>query len=873
MKKKLLLIFLCLGVFSSFASHITGGEMIYEYLGPGSTPNTKKYRITLRLFRDNDCTACAGMPADVYIGVFNNDNGSEYPTSSPFDVPIASETLVPVDPFPPCIVNPPDLSYDVGSYPFIVDLPDNTNGYTATYQTCCRVNPLENVYNFAGVGGTGVTYNCTIPGNFQLPVGVNSSPQFSMAVSLLCSGKPFTLDFSSTDSDGDSLVYSFAPAYNGGFAQDASNINPNPPPYGSVTYINGYAFVAPMGSSVTINSRTGIISGIAPTPGKYVVCVMVKEYRNGVYFASSRKDFIENVGSCDFAGAQLNPKPASCDGFTVTFANDNTSSLNHTFYWVFDTLRSVTDTSTLENPTWTYADTGTFVYKLVVNRGQPCSDSAYQTIKVYPGVFGFTYTSSCTNKPVQFTDQTHSPYWVPNLWSWNFGDPTTAADTSHLQNPQWTYTQPGTYNAYLTVATTKGCQETIGPIQVNVDDKPALTTIPKLDTLICNIDFLVLNAQSPQPGSYFWTPNYNINNQNLQSPTVSPQVDTTYHVHFLGANGCENTDSVRVHVVTHVTLAPLRDTTICQGDAITLTPVSNALHYFWSPSTYLNDPTAQNPIAIPLANIQYHLVATIGLCDASTDEKIKVVPYPLANAGLDSTICIGTSAQLHASGGSIYLWSPVFFLSNPHIADPIATPDRTIQYIVTVSDTLGCPKPVNDTVIVHVDNVIAIAIPADTSVVIGQPLQLLATGGVFYLWTPATGLNSNTIPNPIAYVTSDMIYYVKVSSAAGCFDTASVHVHFYNVEPDLFVPNAFSPNGDGLNDVFRPVAIGMKKLNYFMVYNRWGQLVFSTTELNKGWDGSFKGKPQDAAGYVWMVQGVTYTGKLITKKGTMVLVR
>ena len=266
-------------VFSCTASHIVGGEMSYEYVGPGLSPNTRNYIITLKLFRDQNCTSCALMPDDVWIGIYDNGNNAEYP--GPFqyyDVIKDNETGVPVNPFPPCISNPPILDYHVATYTLTVTLPNNTDGYTAAYQTCCRVHPLENVFNNSGSGGgTGSTYNCSIP-----PVD-DSSPQFSTSVDAICRQKHFTLQYSASDADGDSLVYSFEPAYNSGAITDSRNVNPAPPPYNSVNYINGFNFEYPLGGKATLDPQTGIISGIAPDVGRYVVCVAVSSYRNGVF--------------------------------------------------------------------------------------------------------------------------------------------------------------------------------------------------------------------------------------------------------------------------------------------------------------------------------------------------------------------------------------------------------------------------------------------------------------------------------------------------------------------------------------------------------------------------------------------------------------
>ncbi|MEP6595191.1 MAG: PKD domain-containing protein [Ginsengibacter sp.] len=847
----------------SFASHITGGEIIYEYLGPGNQANTRKYRITLKLFRDEHTTGAA-MPQEVLIGIFNNDNNSQYPAFNlPYPARKNPEEPVSVNPYPPCVNNAPDLDYHVGYFPLVVDLPNNNKGYTATYQTCCRVNPLINVFNTNGVNGTGSTYSCSIPSV------IDNSPQFVTSIDLICMKREFTLNFSAFDNDGDSLAYAFAQAYDGGAATNANNINPQPPNYRSISYINGFRSEEPLGSEVTINPKTGAISGIAPGPGKYVVCVAVRSYKNGKYIAEHRKDFIVNVGDCDFAGAELAPKPVTCDGFEVNFFNSNTSLLNKTFYWDFgDPESGVLNTSTLANPTHQFSDTGVYMYKLVVNPGLPCSDSTTQIVKVYPGFYpGFTSTGQCKNTPIQFRDTTSTKYGVVNTWSWNFADPQNLGDSSHLKNPSHIFAISQEYAVQLIVTSSKGCIDT-AIVPVIIKDRPDFAVTN--DTLICSIDTLQLTAIGT--GNFFWTPDYSINNQSIPSPLVSPDIPTKYYVTFSDPYGCKGGDSVFVDVKSSVTLNAGADTSTCLTDPIILNPVGDALHYKWSPSATLNTDTLKNPTAIPLGNTTYFLIASIGKCQASDAINIKVTPYPQAKASNDSIICRGDSAQLYSAGGSIYRWSPVFYLSNPDIANPIANPKNDIRYIVKVSDTLGCPKAVSDSVIIKVFNVTADAGPGDTSIVADQPLQLTATGGEFYIWTPAIGLSNAGSYNPVARLSNNQQYVVK-AIAAGCFDTDTINVKVYKIEPGLYVPNAFTPGNDGINDVFRPLPIGMKSITYFRVFNRWGLLMYSSTKSEKGWDGTYKGKPQDPGVYVWMVEGIDYLDKRITRKGSVVLIR
>jgi gliding motility-associated-like protein len=579
-----------------------------------------------------------------------------------------------------------------------------------------------------------------------------------------------------------------------------------------------------------------------------------------------------NVTDCDFAGVELDPKPVTCDGFSVDFSNDNNSPQNQTFYWEFgDPASGALNTSTLRTPTHVYTDTGAFVYKLVINRGQQCSDSATQIRKVYPGFLpGFKITGRCVNAAIQFTDTTKSKYGLVNAWRWDFGNLLAADDTSHSQNPRYTYPAIGDYTVQLTVGNAKGCIQTVTDT-LSVLDKPLFTVTN--DTLICSIDTLQLTATGT--GSISWSPAYNINNQSSFTPLVSPKVSTTYFATLTETPGCFATHPVQVNVVNRVTLNAGNDSTICLTDSVMLNPVSDGLHYVWAPAALLNNDTAKYPLAAPATDTTFHVMASIGKCNTADDVTIRVVPYPNAQAGRDTTICFPRSYQLHASGGSSYLWSPVTFLNNPNIADPVATPPQSIRYIVAVRDILGCPKPGFDSVVVQVEKLVADAGPRDTNIVVNQPLQLFGggPGAEQFLWKPPTGLNNADIANPVAILSESQQYVLRVQSPAGCSAIDTIDVIVYKVKPGLYVPDAFTPNSDGLNDVFRPIPIGMKSIRYFKVYNRRGQLVFSTSVQNKGWDGTFKGAAQDPDVYVWIVEGIDYQDKTIFQKGTVTLIR
>lgn len=860
------LFFLFSLVSNTSASHITGGEMYYESLG-NAGPGLTRYRITLILFRDENCFNCADMPGSVGIGIFNNDDGSLL--NGYRQITISRIEMMEAVNVSPCITNPPNLRYGVGFYVFEVDLVENNRGYTATYQTCCRISGMQNVIDMEGA-----TYSTTIPGRLTMPLsGIDNSPRFSRSISVVCFEKYFELDFSATDADGDSLVYTICSALDGGNAADASFATPSGPPYTQVSYTGGFVGTSPLGPQVNINPRTGIISGVAPNAGRYIIAVCVDSYRNGRFIGTHYKDFILTIAPCDLADASLEPDYFSCDGFTVTFSNQTVSPLNETFFWDFGVTSQLNDTSILETPTFTYPDTGIYRLTLIINKGLQCSDTAFANVHVFPGYFpDFTENSPiCRGVPVQFNDITRANYGNVNFWRWDFGVNNLSNDTSRLKSPTWIYNEVGTYTTTLIVASDKGCRDTIFR-QVSIVDRP--TFFIEGDTLICSIDTIQLTSTFSNPGTVTWTPNYNISDVNSPNPFVSPDVTTTYIANYIDNSGCAAADTITIRVVDNVTMILPSDTTICLTDAFVMPLISDGLRFTWTPATFLDDPTLKNPLATPESNITYSVRGEIGNCFTDREITVRPIPYPVADAGEDIKICFGNSTTLRATGGSIYQWSPVAYLNNPNIANPsVTTPAGSIRYIVSVRDVLGCPKPVFDTVLVEVVRLVANAGPSDTSIVIGQPLQLFGTGGDIYRWTPSTGLSNPNIASPVANLNSNITYTLNVRNDIGCTSSDTINVKVFDLEPGLYVPSAFTPDGDALNETFRPIPIGMRSIDVFRVFNRWGQLLFIEKGTNVGWDGKLKGVLQDAGSYVWYAEGTTFQGRKITRKGSVILIK
>lgn len=867
MKKKFLsLIVVFLLTISSYANHIVGGEMYYSLVS--QVGNNYTYRVTVKLFRD--LASGTGLDNPINVAVYAKGTNALVMTMQVTQSSLMTLTAIPG----PCIINPPQVSYQVGLYTFDLTLPGSANGYVITWARCCRVINITNITppsaNF------GATYTAEIPGNFSEPTGpANNSAKFlGIDTVIICAGYPFTYNFGATDTDGDMLTYEFTAGYTntGGTVPNP----PAPPPYIPLSYNSPYSGTSPLGSGVTISATTGMITGTAPSAGIYVVTVAVKEWRNNELIATQRKDLQIKVADCDVATVTLQPGGyINCTDLTMTFSNLSPSSLINSYFWDFGDLTTLADTSRSATPTYTYPDTGIYTVKVVANRNAPCSDSTTAEVRVYPGFFpDFDFTGMCMNTPIQFNDRTTATYGSVNFWRYDFGVTSILSDTSRQRNPQYTYTNVGSYTAELIVGSTKGCRDTIYET-VTIIDKPPITMAFR-DTVICHVDTVQLNATGS--GAISWTPNYNILNSTSVTPLVFPKTTTVYTVEF-NDNGCRNTDSVRVRVITSVNLTASRDTSICANDPVQLYANTDGLQYAWSPDPTLSNPNILNPIATPSTTTTYQITARTGGCTATEDVVVTIVPRPTVNAGVDVDICTNSSTQLNAqTNGTAFTWSNSSSLSDPTVLNPIATPVSTTSYILSATDLAsGCPKPAYDTVTVTVLPKVNAFAGNDTVIIANLPLQLKATGGVNYQWSPATGLDNPNIQGPIALLDGNpeyVTYIVRVSDQAGCFDTASITIRVYKTGPEIFVPTGFTPNGDGRNDVFRPIYVGMKSIDYFQVYNRWGALIYSHNKNDgQGWDGAINGLKQNTGTFIWMVRATDIVGKVHFKKGTVMLIR
>ncbi len=445
-----------------------------------------------------------------------------------------------------------------------------------------------------------------------------------------------------------------------------------------------------------------------------------------------------------------------------------------------------------------------------------------------------------------------------------------------------TYQPSATFNGLIagnyTIRTkdANGCTVNT-PFTIN---QPALLTGTATPTAAtCNgndgvITFTVNGGTLP----YLFSIDNGVGYQSPNTFTVSPAAYNNLIIK--DGHGCvANVSGITVTLNDTMRLTFGPDAVTCEGTAITLNPQTNAqtTGFTWTPSTGLNDPLIQNPSANPADSTTYTLTAKWGVCQRTASTRVNILTKPIAHAGRDTAICFQSFALLRGSatrtsGAVNFLWTPSAKVLPSNFAFAVGRPDSTQLFTLQVSDNYGCNFKTFDDVLVTMQPPVPAYAGNDTNAVYGIPHQLFSSGGVSYLWTPSNVLDNPIAQNPKATLTSDTRFTVLVTDVAGCVGSDDVLIKVYK-GPTYYIPNAFSPNGDGLNDIFRPTPVGIVKTDYFRVFNRYGQLLFETTKWLDGWNGTYQGKKQAQGTYAWMIRGTDRNGKVVEMKGTVILIQ
>ena len=614
----------------------------------------------------------------------------------------------------------------------------------------------------------------------------------------------------------------------------------------------------PGGPSVTVTSPVGLYTLLVVVTNQYG-CSETRSLNVTVESATS----LQNAISIDL-----------CNAMEVAFQN----SLPVNGTWDFGD----NTTSSLPSPTHTYAQPGMYLVKFI--SPDTCVLPYDTTILVLPDAavqagIANNYVDCSGDAQIQFTDSLTAHFYPLVNWQWSF----SSGQTSNEQNPVITFLQQGVLLAYLTVTDANGCVDSTSlPIQISIVSDSLLSQLP-----FCPEDAVELNPDFDPNYTYHWVsapldPVFDANNPN---PSVMPAVQTVYTATIV--NGpCSVTDSITVSPEEAAQVELPDDQLVCSDDLITIhTGNTNGVVFVWSESPTFNPALpfdGDSAVIAPKKNGIYYVQAINAAgCSVTDSVKINNAAVEIDAEPANRKICQGDSTELTLTNLDpedilTYVWTP----SLDQIANPVVAPTASTSYIAQASNQYGC----SDTMVFNV-RVIDMAVVAEVigkdTVCPGQSTELLATAttnatSVSYSWTPANSLTGEETANPTAAPSETTVYTVTAVAEDLCPDTASVIVYFMSgecAEPYIFVPKAFTPNSDGNNDFFIVRGMDIKEV-YFVVWNRWGEKVYETSDPQAaGWDGTFNGKELTSDSYAWSLQVTCGNGEIYIDKGDVTLLK
>jgi gliding motility-associated-like protein len=570
---------------------------------------------------------------------------------------------------------------------------------------------------------------------------------------------------------------------------------------------------------------------------------------------------------------------AGCLPLTVSFTNATPPTGTNTSYIWY--LGNGQTTTTTINPVVTYTNPGTYTVSLVVSDPASCNikDSSITFITVYPKpISNFSLAiTPCTNSIT--TTNSSAGTFANNPYSWNFGD---GSPVSTSTNPSHTYSVNGNYTVSLTVTDINGCSD------IKTNTVSVLNFMPAVasGSVICYGNSASISASGGI--SYTWSPSAQVSNTSIANPIVTPTVSTIYTVTIfnnLFGNNCLRTLTTNV-IVNPKPTANFNFTVNPCGGGVYYNDLSasNITSWQWTLSPTATS-TVQNPYNFYSAG-GTHTITLIATnndgCKDTSEQVITIgIPPPVAVTG-GSLICKGYHAQLGASGGIAYQWTPTVSLNLPFTANPDATPTISTQYSVVITTSLfvnSIPCQFLLTTNVNVTQLSVIPISANANPVIvttgsATTLTYIGDPGALVTWLPpgstTPGIGYTVTAHPDRPTT-----YTAVATNGACKESTQVHVDAYSVgciDADVFVPNTFTPNGDGKNDFLFVRGLKVDEV-YFAVYNRWGEMVFETTDKTKGWDGIYKSRAADVGVFGWYLKVKCLNGEESFKKGNVTLVR
>lgn len=609
-------------------------------------------------------------------------------------------------------------------------------------------------------------------------------------------------------------------------------------------------------------------------PGDYVVTLKVTS-RGGCIDSTQKTIHVKGPkGTFTY-----NPL-IGCVPMTVNFTSITEDRA--TILWDYND--GTTQSTTIDASSHVYTYPGVYVPQIILSDTAGCQVPIVgaDTIVINGAIarFDFINRSYCDSGSIVFSDSSVSNDLIVS-YNWNFGD----GNTSTLQNPQHPYQSPGSYFPVLTIATENGCVDSFAspnPVRIVASPVAQINAGPNGCAPLTASFNGTLQVPDTSAIQWQWTFN-NGNTSTAQQPAA--QIFNTagnYTVTLTATNssGCTDTTTATVSAYAIPVVGAGSDTIICERRGIPIN-ATGASTYTWWPATGLSCVNCASPIANPDSITTYHVTGTSAEGCSANDTIVVRVKYPFTmTVGTGATLCKGGSKVVSATGANSYVWTPSSGLSSNTAATVTAQPDTTTNYMVVGTDDRGCFKDTGY-VFFRVYPIPVVEAGDDKIVNVGSTIDLIPTISpdvTEVIWSPTTGVFRNTYPGISVKPTQNTEYTVDVKNAGGCASRDKVTVYVICDGANVFIPNTFSPNNDGMNDVFYPRGSGLFKIRNLRIFNRWGEVLFERNSFNandaaSGWDGTFKAVKQPADVYVYTIDIICDNNSILTYKGNIALLR
>ncbi len=608
------------------------------------------------------------------------------------------------------------------------------------------------------------------------------------------------------------------------------------------------------------------------TSGSKIISLTTTNTTTGCASSTSQTININQTPSVSFTSTA-----PVCALDSVDFTNTGTSGSEWVYSWDFGSGSSPANSYT-ENPTGVvYSNGGDKTVTLTISNGL-CSEFVTQTITINETpVADFTSTApQCTGLAVDFTN-TGTTTGVS--YSWDFGSGSTPG-TSTLQDPAGVvYSTSGSkIITLITTDTVTGCYSASNQT-ININQTPSVSFTST--TPVCALDSINFTNTGTSGPEWMYTWDFGDDAIPAVSTTENPtgvayETGGDKQVTLVINDGlCSNEITNTITIYSLPVIDAGLDTTICADRSVQIgTTYDSTFSYSWFPQSTLDDSYAATPVASPIANITNYIltVADSNNCISVDSVVVTMLPPLEADAGIDVEICANDEIQIGAAlvEGQSYSWSPAAGLDSTSLPNPIASPDSTTTYILTVTGS-GCDA-VYDEVTVIVHQLPDANAGEDDTITTGSSAQLIATGGVQYFWTPSYGLDNPGVYHPVASPEETTTYVVEVTDIYGCINTDTMTLTV--ITPSFWIPNAFTPDNNGRNDILYVRGEGINDFE-FKIFNRWGEIIFYSKDMNTGWDGTKQvtGEKLPEGAYVYNIKGVKSDGEPVNVNGIVNLLR